>query len=79
MSAFETNVKGDVMIDRYTKFTLTVIAVSLTIIAANQLAPTKAMALGDCGSRMTNPCWVTLGTETVEVQTSFPLQVRVMN
>ena len=67
------------MIDRYTKFLLTVIASTLTFMAANQLSPTKALAFGDCGSSITNPCRVTLGSETVEVPTSYPLKVTVMN
>lgn len=49
------------MIDKYTKFVLTIIAIALSVIAAKYLAPTDAVAKGsDCGS-INRPCYIDFG------------------
>jgi hypothetical protein len=45
------------MIDRYTKFVLTVIAVALSVIAGQNLAPNAAAQFVACGSEQ-RPCFV---------------------
>jgi hypothetical protein len=45
------------IIDRYTKGVLTVIAVALATIAVQQIVPT-ARALGDCGQSRSSPCFI---------------------
>jgi hypothetical protein len=45
------------MIDRYTKTVLTVIAVSLTVIAGQGLIRPAQAQMGDCGS-VRSPCYV---------------------
>jgi len=48
------------IMDRYTKTILTVIAVALVAIAAqNAITPAKAVG-GGCGRENYNPCWVKL-------------------
>jgi hypothetical protein len=49
---------GFVMIDRYTKFVLTVIAVSLAILAAGTVVPRAGAQIGGgCGGPM-SPCFI---------------------
>ncbi len=49
------------IIDRYTKIVLTVIAVSLAVIALSNIKETiiePAMATSDCGDSRYSPCYV---------------------
>jgi|AACY02.1.fsa_nt_gi hypothetical protein len=58
------------IIDKYTKIVLTVIAVSLVTIAFSNINETMiepAMAGSDCGDRSWNPCYVEV-TNTVRVR-----------
>ena len=54
------------IIDRYTKIILTVIAISLSVIAfsnVNQTVIAPAMANSDCGDTSWNPCYVEVVNE----------------
>ena len=58
------------IIDKYTKIVLTVIAISLVTIAFSNINETMvepAMASSDCGERSWNPCYVEV-TNTVKVR-----------
>lgn len=46
------------MIDAYTKFILTVIAVTLVTIAVHMATSPASAQLGECGSGPFNPCHV---------------------
>lgn len=58
------------IIDKYTKIVLTVIAVSLAAIAFSDINETMikpAMASSDCGDRSWNPCYVEV-TNTIRIK-----------
>jgi hypothetical protein len=48
------------MVDRYTKIILTVIAVSLAVIAIRQSNSPARAAFGDCGATFIQPCHIVI-------------------
>ena len=64
-------------IDRYLKLVLTVIAVTLTVVVAGQLAPGSAL-LGGCGSSPTNPCFVRTQTVVDNINAGIGMTARAL-